>query len=496
MLPPDIRRRGRRYRRWNGIVAAMPMPLPIIARAAGRPRAAQRSLKLLRTPVRALAMLLSVLALAGCGRAPEQAGPQPPAVGVIAVGEEKVNPFYEFVGKTRAADTVALRARVTGFLEERGFDEGGVVEAGQVLFRIEPDQYRATLAQAEAALAAAEASLNRARVDVARYRELAKAKNVSQQKVDEAEAEVLVQEAAVETAKADVEKARLNLGYTEIKAPIAGRIDVAAVDVGNLVGPESGVLATINRMDPIQATFSIAETGYLDLAKANRAAAQNGAAERGPAHIPLIRLPDGTLYEHEGRFDFVDNKVDEATGTVLIRAEFPNPDRLLLPGQFVTVVIERAEAVDAVMIPQAAVLTDQGGSYVLLVNGEDRVESRRIRTGQRFGPNLVVKEGLKAGERIILYGIQKVRPGIQVVPEMTEAPADPMQGTGGGSVGDDEVVADTDGASTADAALVADLEEKAVPEPAVAGAGEPSTADAGAASSSPRSGTGDGSRAE
>jgi len=381
---------------------------------------------------RPLLAVLIALGLAGCSPNEEQAPAQPPAVGVVAVGKEKVNPFYEFVGKTRAAASVALRARVTGFLEERGFDEGGVVEEDQVLFRIEPDQYRATLAQAEAALAAAEASLNRSRIDLTRYRELAKAKNVSQQKVDEAEAEVLVQKASVETAKADVEKARLNLGYTEIKAPIAGRIDVSAVDVGNLVGPETGVLATINRMDPIQATFSIAETWYLELAKANRAA-QGGHEQTGqPAHVPLIRLPDGTLYEHEGRFDFVDNKVDEATGTVLIRAEFPNPDRLLLPGQFVTVVIEREEAVDAVMIPQAAVLTDQGGSYVLLVNDEDTVESRRIRTGQRFGPDLAVEEGLEAGERIVLYGIQKVRPGIKVVPEMTEAPSDPMQDRAGG----------------------------------------------------------------
>ena len=401
-------------------------------------------------PVAWLAGCCLVLMLAGCGPGEQaQQTPEPPAVGVIEVAEQKVNPFHEFVGKTRAADSVALRARVTGFLEERGFDEGGTVEEGQVLFRIEPDQYRATLAQMEAALSAAEASLNRARVDLARYRELLKSNNVSQQKVDEAEAEVEVQEAAVETARADIEKARLNVDYTEIQAPIAGRIDAAALDVGNLIGPDTGVLATINRMDPIQVTFSVAETWYLEIKKQDIAHKRHTGDDDKAAFLPLLRLPDGSLYEHQGAFDFVDNKVDQKTGTVLVRAEFPNPDWLLLPGQFVTVVIEREEAVDAVMIPQAAVLTDQAGSYVLLVNGESKVEARRVELGQRFGPNLVVERGLAAGERIILYGIQKVRPGLTVTPELTAPPSDPMESATDASVmagAVAEVVADEDAA--------------------------------------------------
>lgn len=378
--------------------------------------------------------LLALLGLSGCvpDRGAETPA-EPPAVGVLEVSKQKVNPFFEFVGKTRAAETVALRARVTGFLEERTFEEGGQVEVEEVLFRIEPEQYQATMAQAQAELGAAEASLNRAQVDLARYRELAKAKNVSQQKVDEAQAEVLVQEAAVETAKAGIQKAQLNLDYTEIRSPIKGRIDVAAYDVGNLIGPDSGVLATINLMDPIKVAFSIAETWYLELVKADVEAKRGGDAAEDFSHVPLIRLPDGSMYQQRGRFDFIDNKVDEKTGTVLIRAEFPNPDRLLLPGQFVTVVIEREQAIDAVMIPQAAVLTDQGGTYVLLVDEADKVEARRIETGQRFGPNLVVKEGLAPADRIVLYGIQKVRPGIQVKPELAAAPDDPMDNATSGS---------------------------------------------------------------
>ncbi|WP_160330972.1 efflux RND transporter periplasmic adaptor subunit [Marichromatium gracile] len=396
-------------------------------------------------------MSLCSLLILGCvpgGDAPPAA--EPPSVGVIAVTEERVNPYFEFVGKTRAADTVALRARVTGFLLERAFQEGGQVEAGDLLFRIEPEQYQASLAQAEAQLSAAEASLNRAQVDLARYQELAKAKNVSQQKVDEAQAEVLVQEAAVETAQADIQKAQLNVDYTEIRAPIAGRIDLAAFDVGNLVEPASGVLATINRMDPIKVAFSIAETWYLELAQAGARARHGqdpGQAPDEPAapgkqrFVPQIRLPDGSLYAHDGWFDFFDNKVDETTGTVLIRAQFPNPDQLLLPGQFVTVVIERREAVSAVVVPQAALLTDQGGSYVLVVGDDDKVESRRVKTGQRFGTRQVIEEGLEAGERIVLYGIQKVRPGIQVRPEVTTPPGDPLAATGPASSGDTDTTA-------------------------------------------------------
>lgn len=368
--------------------------------------------------------LAAALGLSGCGQErAEQAAAAPPAVGVIEVATQKVNPFFEFVGKTRPKESVALRARVTGFLEERAFEEGGKVEVGQLLFRIEPEQYQATVAQAEAALAAAKATLNQARVDLARYRELAEAKNISQQKVDEAEARVLVEEAAVETAAADLRKTRLDLDYTEIKAPISGRIDLAAYDVGNLVGPDSGVMATINQMDPIDVTFAIAETWYLELAKTEIDAKSIGQDIDEHSHVPRIKLPDGSFYAHRGDFDFFDNKVDEKTGTVLIRAEFPNPDRLLLPGQFVTVVVERREALDKVLVPQAAVLTDQAGFYVLLVNQEDKVESRRIETGQRFGASWVVEKGLKPGERIILYGIQKVRPGLTVKPELAAAPS-------------------------------------------------------------------------
>jgi len=413
---------------------------------------------------------MSLLLSACSGETSEQAAAEAPAVGVIEATVQKVNPFFEFVGKTRAKETVALRARVTGFLEARAFDEGGDVEKGQVLFKIEPEQYQASLAQAEAELAAAKASLNRAQVDLKRYKELAKAKNVSQQEVDKTAAEVLVQEAAVQTAEATIRKAQLNVDYTEIVAPIAGRIDAASYTVGNLVGPESGIMATINLMEPIQVVFSIAETWYLELVKEDINAREAGRDVEEFSHVPLIRLPDGNLFANakgeviKGQFDFFDNKVDEKTGTILIRALFDNPELVLLPGTFVTVIIERKEAKEAVLIPQAAVLTDQGGYYVLIVDAENKVQVRRIETGQRFGANWAVEKGLESGERIILHGVQKVRPGIEVKPEVVEATPMPSTGQVIGEGADEEPATnavDNAGAAAGSGEATAEAEEQA-----------------------------------
>ncbi len=404
----------------------------------------------------AAAVIAASLLLVACGSdAPEQTIAETPAVGVIEATLQKVNPFFEFVGKTRAKQTVALRARVTGFLEAREFEEGGDVEKGQVLFKIEPEQYQASLAQTEAELAAAKASLNRAQVDLKRYKELAKAKNVSQQEVDKTAAEVLVQEASVQTAEAAIRKAQLNVDYTEIVAPIAGRIDAASYTVGNLVGPESGIMATINLMEPIHVVFSIAETWYLELVKDDIDVRESGGDLDEFSHVPLIRLPNGALFANakgdviEGRFDFIDNKVDEKTGTVLVRAVFDNPELLLLPGTFVTVVIERKEAKEAVLIPQAAALTDQGGYYVLIVDAENKVQVRRIETGQRFDANWVVEKGLEPGDRIILHGVQKVRPGIEVKPEVVEATPMPSMADAAVESVDDKAATDANQGSDA-----------------------------------------------
>ena len=390
---------------------------------------APRQASIMRPITRALAVT-AIVALAGCGgTATPPADTTPPAVGVLEVTSQEVNPSLDFVGRIRTQDSVELRARVEGFLLERTFEEGGHVDKDQVLFRIEPHRYEAALAQARAALASEEAALTRVSLERERLDTLREQQSVSQQQLDNAVASELAAKAAVKSAEAGVQKAELDLSYTEIRTPIAGVIDRAAFSVGNLVGPSSGVLATVHRLDPITATFSISEALYL---QASAQALENGRAIRDNSGNrvmqPRIRLPDGTLYPEVGQFDFFDNKVNEATGTILVRAVFANPDQLLLPGQFVTVVLERSAARQAILVPQAAVLTDQTGRYVLVVNAENKVEVRRITTGQRFGANWQVTEGLAEGDRIILHGIQKVRPGIVVTPEQTQATPAPVEG--------------------------------------------------------------------
>jgi membrane fusion protein (multidrug efflux system) len=375
-------------------------------------------------------LLIGLATLPACQRSAPPPPSAPPAVGVIEARLEEINPSIDFVGKLRAYATVELRARIEGFLEERAFAEGTDVEPGALLFRIEPEQYEAGLAQAKAELAAAEARLQRATLERKRFEELRKEQNIAQQQLDNAVAEELAAQAAVQGAQAAVQKAELELGYTTIRAPIDGRTGLASYDAGNLVSPESGVLATIRKLDPIRAEFSLSETWYLELAERAKAAKAEGkVAEEEGAYVPRLRLPDGTLYEHPGEFDFIDPKVDERTGTVLVRAAFPNPDKLLLPGQFVTVVIARAAPEASVVIPQAAVLTDQAGRYVLVVNDEDEVAIRRIETGQRIegAGRWQIEEGLAPGDRIVIHGLQRVRPGMKVVPKPTEATPPPTE---------------------------------------------------------------------
>ena len=225
--------------------------------------------------------------------------------------------------------------------------------------------------------------------------------------------------AAIRKAQAALEQAEINLSYTEIYAPIAGRIGRADLSVGNLVGPDSGVLATIVSQDPIYVTFPVTQRQLL--------------AHRGERGDPVVRvtLPDGTLYEHPGTLNFLDVQVDPGTDTVTVRGELPNPDRILVDGQFVGVRVERGEPERVLVVPQASLQVDQAGPYVLVVGGDDKVEARRVTLGDVEGEQVVVESGLNEGERIIVEGIQKVRPGMTVaVSEAQPATPTPAQGAG------------------------------------------------------------------
>jgi RND family efflux transporter MFP subunit len=413
--------------------------------------------------------MLAALLLVGCGRAktePQSKTPPLPTVVVAQVVQRDVPLVRDFVARTEAVPTVEIRARVAGMLEEVKFREGSEVEQGQLLFVIQQAEYKAALQSARAQLAKAEADLTRARdvsivdrgraqldqakaelgktqQDVARYRPLVQEQAIPQQDLDtavsrelaaaagvEAAAAVLkdtvlgqrtaiqLSEAAVESAKAAVTQAELNLAYTTIRAPISGIISKLAVDTGNLVGKgEPTLLATVSALDPIYVDFSVTEADYLRFVKRLPGLGRGQLRRDMPARLELV-IADATTFPYKGRPIFVDRAIDVKTGTIQVRAEFPNPQRVLRPGQFGRVRAITEDVPNAVLVPQLAVQELQGAKTVLVVGEGDKVVARTVTLGDASEDAYIVLTGLKAGERVIVDGVQKVRPGMQVKAEV------------------------------------------------------------------------------
>src|ERR1700722_973711 len=348
------------------------------------------------------ALILSI----GCAAAMAQTPPPPPAVTVSPVANRQVTETGDFVGRVVAIDKVDVVARVAGFIEQRNFTEGQQVKTGDLLFRIEQDTYKAAVDQQNANLAKAKATEVNANLQLQRSQVLVKNQNVPQATVDQQEATELAAQADVLQAQALLEQAQINLGYTEIRSPINGRIGLANFTVGNLVGPSSGRLATIVSQDPIYVTFQASEADVIEYR--HRVAA---SADKNP-HVTIhIKLPDGTIYPNPGLTNFLDVQVEADTDTVVVRAQLPNPDDILIPGGIVGVIVEREAPHPSLVVPQSAVQLDQAGRYVLVVDDAKKVELRRITTGSEQGPDIVVTNGLKEGELVIVEGIQKVHPG-------------------------------------------------------------------------------------
>jgi membrane fusion protein (multidrug efflux system) len=362
-------------------------------------------------PLRRLAAAVILLALLGaCGQKQQtQAAAPRPAVGVRQAEIRGVARTYAFVGRIKAVDIVALRARVEGFLDKVLFREGQDVKSGDLLYQIEKAPYQALVDQAKANVAAAQATALNAELQYNRVLELVKKQFTPQATVDQDKAAMDSARAQVLQAKAALTQAEINLGYTDIRAPIDGRIGRTAYTQGNLVNAGSGVLATIVSQDPIYVLFPVSVRQLEEIRESRRQ--ENGTLVKIEI---LVRLSTGKQYGHPGVWNFTDPQVEQTTDTLLMRGTLPNPERLLTDGQFVTVEIRERKPQPQLVVPQAALQIDQAGYYVLVVGADNKVEQRRVTTGPTEGADAVIASGLKEGDRVIVEGIQKVRPGQEV----------------------------------------------------------------------------------
>ncbi|MCP1575866.1 membrane fusion protein (multidrug efflux system) [Herbaspirillum rubrisubalbicans] len=356
-------------------------------------------------------------ALVACGQKPAaQGGPMPaPEVSVVTIAPQRVAITNELPGRVEAFRTAQVRARVAGIVQKRVFKEGSEVKEGQVLFQIDPAQYKASLESAQATLARAQANLTQTSLTAQRYKPLVEVNAVSKMDYDNAVAAQKQAEADVASGKAAVQTASLNLGYATVTSPISGRIGRALVTEGALVGQgDATQLALVQQLDPVYVNVTQSSADLLKLQQA-MAAGQLKNVGDNKAKVTLV-LENGQPYDQPGKLLFSDVSVDESTGSVSLRAEFPNPKRLLLPGTYVRTKVEQAVDDQALLVPQQAVMRDAGGSIVMVVNAENKVEPRPVKTGGARGNNWQVLDGLKEGDRVIVEGLQKVRPGATVKP--------------------------------------------------------------------------------
>lgn len=374
------------------------------------------------TRLKLLAMAVVLTSLWGC-EAEQQAAPPPgPAeVEVVILKESDVTLTTELPGRTTALRTAEIRPQVNGIIVERLFREGAEIEAGEQLYQIDDAPYKAAYSTAQARVAEAKANLVAARAREKRYKELLGNGAVSQQDYDEALANFLQAEAAQKSADAAVETAQINLQYTKVLAPISGRIGKSAVTEGALVtAGQAQPLAVIQQLDPIYVDVSQSAGEMLDI---RRQIIQGSLTNDDNAQVRLT-FDDGTPYEHTGSLAFSEVAVNESTGTVVMRAVFPNPQQLLLPGMFVRAEIVEGQRANSLLVPQRAVThSRQGDATAMVVNEEGMAELRNIRTGRSIDNHWLVLEGLQAGEQVIVAGLQKIGPGAPVTAVQAPAPA-------------------------------------------------------------------------
>lgn len=412
-------------------VQQQPCRAPLTAVAGRTPIRPARRVPALLVP----ALTTALLAALGTAPAPtlaQQAAVPPPSVVVAAVVSKTLDRASRYVGTVQAIESVDVKARVEGYLEKVAFEQGGAVTVGQLLYQIDQAPFQADLESAKAQVAAAKAELDSAKArlaekeaDFARQSALIKKGDTSQTAFDqsraardEAIAAVASAQASQQQAAAAQRNAEINLGYTTINSPINGRIGATNETAGNLVGPNTGTLATVAQLDPIRVVFSVPSAAYVRFQQRVNA---GGAADNMKVQV---LLPTGQTYEQPGTIQFADNQVNAATGTIAVYADFPNSGGLLLPGQYVTALLAAAEEIPLPTIPAAALMRTRDGEQVYVLGADNRVEVRAVQSGPAVGAELTIHQGLTDGEIVIVSGLQKVKAGMQVTP-VQEAPASP-----------------------------------------------------------------------
>ena len=355
-------------------------------------------------------VMASVLFLAAC----TEEAPVARIVDVVVdeVLLEPYRPKSQYVGRLQAQDDVALQAQVTGYLLSRDFREGDLIQVGALLYTIDPSEYEAGLARAKADLAAAIANQANAARNQKRGIELLPKGAISQSEMDNLTAKKLDADARIAATEAQVTSAEVNLGFTTIKAPITGRIGRSMVSVGDLVGPDSGNLTTLVSIDPIEALFQVSEATYVSVVASRFGGELDPEAARSIE--VTLEMTNGVIYPEVGKIDYFANRIDTATGTLEARAIIPNPHSLLVPGQYVRVILRDTNLIEGLFIPQAAVQADQQGGFALVVDTNNAVVRRNLDLGHRMDDKVLVNKGLSAGEQVIVRGLQQVRPGMTV----------------------------------------------------------------------------------
>lgn len=370
-----------------------------------------------------LAMLSTI---SGCNSDKGYKAPPPPSVTVEKPSSKDVTMWAEFTGNTQAFESVEIRARVEGFLQSVNFQPSTRVKKGDLLFVIEPKPYQAQLDQALGDLATQQAQLQLAEATLIRKENAFKDRAVSEVDVIQARAEKAKAQAAIKSAEASVETARINLSYTRIHSPIPGKVSRNLVDVGNLVGRnEATLLTTVVNDDPMYCYFNISESDLLEFLARKREGKDKDETREKRNRI-FLGLADEKGYPHQGEIDYIDNKVDTQTGTIQVRGRFPNSNGALIDGLFARVRLPVGWVKNALLVPEAALGADQGGRYLLVVNSKDMVEYRKVELGPLEGEKRVVLKGVKADDRVIIKGLQRVRAGIKVTamtPEEEKAQA-------------------------------------------------------------------------